>query len=363
MRKRCSMSFFLCVFLILSIVILLAGCTSQPADVKDPGSGSGSGAGAPIELSFACMFNPTHKGHIEISQAWGKAVEEATNGRVKVTVYPAGTLLEATDIYEGVIAGTADVGHVAIAYNIGRFPIMNALYLGGIEYKCSQVSSYVAHDLMQEFDPEELKDTKFMFVYGVSPGDLLTKSPVRTLEDIQGMEIRATGEGVRNLNLVGATPVAMPMNDAYEALSKGVIQGNLAPVEVLEGWKMAEVTNYITSTPFMYNAVHYVTMNRDVWNSLPEDIQNAINEVNEKIRKEVAAPLWKQLNESGLKYAVDNYGHEIITLPDEEKQRWLERLEPLHEEYIKSMEEKGLPGREVIERIKELAEKYNNEFH
>ena len=81
-------------------------------------------------------------------------------------------------------------------------------------------------------------------------GDLFTKVPVQTLEDLQNLGIRATGLSAKTLQVLGANPVAMPQSEAYESLSKGVVQGNLAPLEVLEGWRQAEVTDYVTLTPF-----------------------------------------------------------------------------------------------------------------
>ncbi len=50
--------------------------------------------------------------------------------------------------------------------------------------------------------------------------------------------------------------------------AKGVVKGNLSPVEVLKGWKHGEVTDYLTRTPFLYNTLFFVTMNLDKWNSM-----------------------------------------------------------------------------------------------
>lgn len=360
----------------LLLIMMLAGCggeTETGSSTATPQDKTGAGEEnavneqeetmEPITIKFADFFPNTHQAAIQITQAWADAVYEATDGLVSVEIYPAGTLLKDTDVYEGVISGIADVGHSAIGYNLGRFPLMNAMYLGGIEYVNSKVSSYVSRDLIEEFDPEELRDTKVMFTYGLSPGTILSKRPIRKLEDLQGLEIRASGTQIDTMEMLGATPVGMGMGDAYEALARGVIEGNLAPAEVLEGWNMAEVIDYITVVPVVYNSVHYVTMNRELWESFPESIQQAITEVNQTIFEEAASSLWDQLNESAMNYTRENFPDvEIIELSSEEHARWMERLQPLQEEYIEKMEAQGLPGREVIQRILELTEKYNAEF-
>jgi TRAP-type C4-dicarboxylate transport system substrate-binding protein len=103
-------------------------------------------------------------------------------------------------------------------------------------------------------------------VFTTGPGDLYTKVPVRTLNDLKGLELRATGLSAKTLEALGATPVAMAQSEAYESLAKGVVKGNLGPVEVLQGWKQAEVTKYLTLTPFLYNTLFFITMNQNQWN-------------------------------------------------------------------------------------------------
>ena len=82
-----------------------------------------------------------------------------------------------------------------------------------------------------------------------------------------------TGFAAGSIKALGGTPVGMPMPEAYEGLLKGTIDANLAPAEVLLGWNQAEVTSTTTMTPFINTVFHYITMNLDVWNSLPRDIQ------------------------------------------------------------------------------------------
>lgn len=348
----------------LLIMLFLAGCGNQggtSAGPADENSATGETM-KPVTLKFADFFPPTHPASVQMMQAWGKKVEEATDGLVKVDYYPAGTLLKNGDIYEGVVSGVADVGHDVSGYNKGRLPVLNAMYLGGVEYKSAKVSCNVARDLINEFKPKELEDTQLMFLYGIAPGVLMTTKPVRNLEDLQGMTIRASGTNVDTLKLLGATPVGITIAETYDSMSKGVVDGALLPAETLKGFKLGEVTKYVTETSLLYNTVHYCTMNKDVWNSFPKDIQDKINQVNEEISN-VAGDLFDQINKEGLEYTQKENGVEVITLSDEENARWLEKLKPLHGDYIKVMNDKGIEGQKVMDKIIEFSEKYNKEFH
>ena len=68
-----------------------------------------------------------------------------------------------------------------------------------------------------------------------------TKTAVNKLEDLKGMKIRGTGTTAKIVAASGATPVAMPMGDTYDAISRGVAEGVVCPVEALQGWKLGEV--------------------------------------------------------------------------------------------------------------------------
>lgn len=349
---------FLSIALVLGLV-LLAGCGGNKG-----GDTATKETMKPITLKFADFFPPTHPASVKMMQHWAKRVEEVTVGKVKVQYYPAGTLLKNGDIYEGVASGVADVGHDVSGYNIGRLPLLNAMYVGGIQYKGNKTSCYVARDLINELKPKELQDTQLMFVYGISPGVLMTTKPVKTMEDLKGMQIRASGANVDTLKALGAVPVGITIAETYDSMSKGVVGGALLPAEPLKAFKLGEVTKSVTQADMLYNTVHYCTMNKKVWDSLPKDIQDAINKVNNEVF-EIALELWEGkdgLSKAGLDFAVEK-GSQIITLSPEESARWMEKLKPLRDDYAKVLDNKGYDGKAVMDKIVKLTDKYNNEFY
>ncbi len=363
MKKRLDGGFFqrrlsgkkaLTLLLIAALALALTGCANNAP-------GPASEAPETIELRLAHFFPGTHPAETDLVQPWIKALEEATEGRLLVTSYPNQTLLPADAIYDGVVTGVADIGLSCFSYTRGRFPVLEAFELPGVKYANSKVAGRVAWEGIKQLNPQEIQDTKLLMVLTTGPGDLYTKVPVRNLEDLQGLEVRATGLSAKTLEALGAVPVAMPQSEAYEALSKGVVEGNLGPVEVLQGWRQAEVTDYLTRTPFLYNTLFFITMNLDQWNSLPADMQQAIEEVSETYFENVALGLWDQQNQAALAWAVDETGMETFTLPEEEVARWIKLVEPIQEDYVAKMNQEGLPGQEILDTVQNLAEQYNEE--
>jgi len=316
----------------------------------------------PINLSMASFFPPTHFVNTEQAAQWIKEVEEASGGYVKITFYPGGTLLKAPETYDGVVKGTADIGISVFAYTRGRFPVMEAFELPGIYFGSCTATNLVTWEGIKKFKPKELSDVKVMYLYAVGPGALYSKKEVKSLEDLKGMRIRSTGLTAKSIQALGATPIAMPMGEVYESLRKGVVDGNIAPPEVLKGWKQAEVTKYITIVPPVYNAIQFIVMNLEKWNSLPSNVQKAIEEVNEaSVFK--AGQIWdSQMKAGGIDYGIKEHGMKICRLSAEDNAKARALMQPLLDDYVARMAEKGLPGKEILEFVQERAAFYSKLF-
>ncbi len=351
-QRRSRLPLVLAVYLLLGVMLLgVTGCGNAPAQ---------DAATKPVELKLAHFWPSSHPVETELVQPWAEEIEKATNGRVKIVSYPQETLAKANDIYDGVVNGVCDIGISCFAYTRGRFPVLEVFELPGITYNNSKVASRVAWEGIQELNPAEIQDTKLLMVITTGPGALFTKTPVSKLSDLKGMEIRATGLSAKTLAALGASPVGMAQSEAYESLSKGVVKGNLGPIEVLRGWKQAEVTKYITITPFLYNTLFFVTINKDAWNSLGPENQAIIENVSQKYF-DTASGLWDKQNEDALKYAVEE-GMQVIDLSDAETRLWINLVTPVQQEYIASMEKLGLNGEEILDTVKALADKYNAQY-
>lgn len=94
--------------LALLLLLSFSGCSSSP---QTQGAGQ-----ATVELKLAHFFPGSHPAEVELIQPWAKAIEEATNGQVKITSYPNQTLLQADAIYDGVVNGIADLGLSCFSY-------------------------------------------------------------------------------------------------------------------------------------------------------------------------------------------------------------------------------------------------------
>lgn len=349
------------IFIVSALLLIACGGDGDESASTDESATKEEVTMDPITLSFADFAPTSHPFQAELVPEWAKAIEDATDGLVKIDIYAGESLLASGDIYPGIESGIADIGHDVSGYNPGALPVLNSMYLGGVKYQNVSVSSYVARDLVAELEPEELQNTELMFIYGISPGIIMTNKPVETLEDLKGMQIRASGTNVDTLEALGATPVSMTITEAYEGITRGVVDGFLLPPDTLQSFNLAEVVDYVTEVDFIYNTVHYVTMNKEKWDSLPVDIQEKIREVNEEYF-EKTVQMYTDVIDSAYEYAINEHGVEKLSLSEEEEKRWIELTDPLIESHIEELNSNGLDGEEIMGKIVELSEKYNEEF-
>ena len=312
------------------------------------------------ELSVAHIWPAGHAVQTRLLDPMAQEISDATGGRVVLTSYPGGTLLKGPEVYEGVVTGVADMGISVYAYNAGRFPIVEAFLLPGVSWATAKASGAALTEGLQMFDAAEIKDTHVLFSFATGPGEMLMKVPVRKLEDLSGLEIGATaGPRGDGLKLLGATPVVLPMPEVYEAQSRGVIQGVIGPYEAMTGFKLADVTDYITDTPFLYVNFFFLTMNNDKFDSLPAAYQEAITTIAQKYYEEVALGLFDDLNKEALEAAMATKDIEMITLDDAEQTRWKDAMAPVFDDYAKVLDGKGLDSAAILAAVKDLSDKYN----
>ena len=303
------------------------------------------GQAKPIELTYSIFF-PAPAPQTQVAMDWAKEIEKRTNNRVKITIFPGGTLTAADKCYDGVVKGISDIGMSVFAYTRGRFPLTEVADLP-LGIKSGLVATKMINAYYKKFNPKELKDVKVMYLHGHGPGFLHTKTAVEKLEDLKGMKIRCTGLAAKIVEKLGAVPVAMPMGDTYDSLKRGVVDGSMAPQESLKTWRWGEVVKFTTeSWGSAYSTGFFVVMNKAKWNSLPKGVKLMIEQVN-KEWIERQGKNWDDIDKAG-REATLAAGNKIITLSKEENMRWAEAVKPILDGYVDNMKEKGLPGDKAL---------------
>lgn len=330
----------------------------------------------PIELRLAHNSSPMSLASRNFIVPWAKKVNDVTNGRVKITIYPSQTLCKVKETIDATKTGIADMAWVIIGMfprfrmtSVTSLPFMN-LSSGTVDGRSlgpGAINSHILQELYNTF-PEIQAEWKHagvkpLILHTGGPSFLMmSKKPVRNKADLNGMKIRELAGPTVNLwKGLGAVPVVMPMPPVYEALEKGIIDGADLDWGGTVGFRIYEVAHYRTDIGISLGRFAII-INNEKWNSLSPDIQKAIEGISGLEGAEFAG---NGLVGAGLAKAVRDKakkaGKEIkeISLDPGELQNWIDLAgKPLWDKWVADMEDKGQPGRKILDGALGLINKY-----
>jgi len=311
----------------------------------------GPARAAEVELNLAHFMPPTSWQQTELFTAWADAVAEQSGGRIKVTVFPAQTLGKAPAGYDNAKTGIADIAWTVQGYTAGRFPLSQIVELPGV-FDTAEVGSCAFQKLYDSGAlDDEYKETHVLFVHTHGPGHLHTKGKaVTTLADLKGLKIRRPTAVIgKLLEELGAEPVGMPAPRIYEAMQRGTIDGFMLPWEAVKGFRVYEVADQHTVFGF-YALAFVMTMNKARYEALPDDLKKVIDDNSGLAWAERAGEGFDKGDVAGLEVAKRT--GQIREIAGDERGKWEAAAARSTADYLKTLDEEGLPGTATYEKVK-----------
>lgn len=290
-----------------------------------------------------------------ILDVWADKVEKDSNGRIKIDRYASMQLGgRPPELMDQVINGVADIIWTVVGYTPGRFPTTEVFELPFMmrdagALSCAYWTMFETHMKETEFSDVHVLGT---WVHG--PGVIHTQDPVAEIADLKGMKIRGGSRVVNQLlELVGATPVGMPVPAVTESLSKGVIDGTTIPWEVTTSLKVPELVENHTEFDgaAFYTLTFVMAMNKDKYASLPADLKTIIDQNSGLEFSVFAGRTQADADGPARQIAVEN-NNNIITIQGTEILPWQQAVQPIYDSWAEDMNNKGLDGNALIEEAK-----------
>ena len=293
----------------------------------------------------------------KIIDVWADDVEEASNNRIKINRYPAMQLGGAPpELLDQVLDGVIDITWNVIGYTPGRFPSTEVFELPFLVNDADIASAAFWTMLEEDIAQREFSDFKVLGGWVHGPGVIHSNKEITTPADFNGMKIRGASRQVNALlDTLGATPVGMPVPAIPEALSKGVIDGTTIPWEVTKTLKVPElVENHTEFTgPMMYTVTFVLAMNKDKFNSLPNDLKRVLEENSGIEFSRFAGRTMQSFDDPAREIALDR-GNNVVTLDVNQSAGWAKAAQPVYDVWLSEMKEAGIDGQELIDRAKKL---------
>jgi TRAP-type C4-dicarboxylate transport system substrate-binding protein len=270
----------------------------------------------------------------DVQHEWLKRFEAEIKPKVgdklKIEIYPASQLGAIPRMVEGVVMGSIESFVTPTSFLVGtepRFQVFDAI---GVFQSPEQLGRVLLDPEMRKraLAMGDAKGVKGIGIFYNSPVIVLSKKPIEKLADFKGQKIRvfATPLQIEPMKLLGAAPVPMPLNEVMPALQSGNIDGLLAGIPVLTAMKFFDAAKAVTEIhPGI--VVSTVVVNRKWFDSLPADLQRAIEEAGAAVDKgsfQVATGIIDRANKGW----VDN-GGTLLTLPAAEQAKMMAELKAL----------------------------------
>ena len=308
-----------------------------------------------VDLIVSHPFPARHVQHRLLLEPFKKELEEKSKGRIKVTIHPGGALAPAPAHYENVVAGAFDIGWTLQGYTPGRFPLSGIVELPFL-WSSAQEATRVFWQMFEELPAlqNEYRDVKVLATWTHDLGQLYTTAkPVRNLEDLRGLKIRAPGPvQVSMLRALGAVPVTMPAGEVYDALERGVVDGLIIGLSAIKGFRLDQLVKHATLAN-SYVAAMIVAMNEQSYKKLSADDRALVDNLTGRRMAMLGAKNYDDEADDGLA-ALKKAKAGIYQLGPAEMEKWRQATAHVSKEWIKEMEAKGRPGKQVHDKMLSL---------
>jgi tripartite ATP-independent transporter DctP family solute receptor len=313
------------------VFILMTGLVVAGID------GDGAALANPFEIKLAsesAVGTPGEKS----GRDFAKLVEEKTSGKVKVRYYPAGQLGTGDALTEAMQTGSVDMAWRVLDWYAKFEKGWNIMLLGFLFKDGDHVTAFLNSSKHKEFRENLTSKAgiRILSDNGIgSPRVLISKTPVRSPNDMQGMKMRVPNIEmyVKTWSGVGVNVVQVPWGEAYMALKQGVVDALESPLGSIYGMKFHEAAKNITLTNHVYS-IYVMAMNENSYKKIPSDIQKIMADCADEGGR-LYVKYDKESVDARVKTMVSQ-GVKIIDNPDIDA--FQKKLAPLAEE----LEKKGL---------------------
>ncbi|PAV25978.1 ABC transporter substrate-binding protein [Tamilnaduibacter salinus] len=284
-------------------------------------------------------------------------LREMTDGQIDITVYGAGDLVPALEVFSAVSQGTAEMGHGAGYYWKGKVPAAQFFSTVPFGLTAQEYNGWMFYGGGLELYREAYEP--FGVIpwpggnTGVQMGGWFNKE-INSVEDLKGLKMRIPGIGGDVLEKAGGTPVNLPGGEIFTALQTGTIDATewVGPYNDLS-FGLHQIAEY-----YYYPGWHEpgtaleLIVNEEAYNSLPDHLQKTVDIAVREMNADMLAEYTARNNEA-LKELVDEKGVKLRRFPDDA----LKRLRNMSEEAVKALAEKDDMAAKAYESYKSFRDK------
>lgn len=322
-------------------------------------SGERGSSGEPVVLRYTAHIPNSHGLYARVFLPWEEIVTRETSGRIRWEHYVDGLLHGALDGFKAIASGVTDYTHGYATYQPGSFHLTHGLQLPFL-FDTPGVASLVSEELYPQYLKGEYERMGVYLAHSdaTTAYDLISKTPIRTPDDLVGVKVRSTGglmaEMIRE---VGGIPVVIAASETYTAFQRGIIDAVALSGPDMAGYRLYDIGSFYLRIGLSHTVLQWCLSPR-TFDGMPEDLRAQLYALF-RLRGQVANQNY--YGGAALQSALDRLtenGVEISDPTPSERAAWVEAVRPVEQRFIDENEALGLPAAAFVAEAKQRAASY-----
>jgi TRAP-type transport system periplasmic protein len=310
-----------------------------------------------VDLRLSLWVPPAHP-LTGAAKAWAEDIAKASNGTIKITVFPSEQLGKAFDHYDMARDDIADITYVNPGYQPGRFPI---IAIGQMPFMFGDARKGTAalDSWYRKYAAAEMKDTHFCFAFIHDPGALHARKKIVVPEDLRGVKVRPAQSTIAELvTKLGGTNVQASAPEAREVLDRGVADAITFPWGSLYLFGIDKAVKYHIDEP-LYTTVFTFSVNKDKYESLSPAQKKVMDDhCTTDWAVKIAGP-WGDFEAAGRdKMRADPAHHDVYKLTPDQMAAWRATVKPLEASWANAVKQAGADPDAALAELNASIAKY-----
>jgi TRAP-type C4-dicarboxylate transport system substrate-binding protein len=315
----------------------------------------------PVELRFSHWVPTAHPMHAA-AVAWAESINKASNGTIKVTIFPAQQLGRAFDHYNMARDAIVDISHINPGYEPGRFPIVAAVELP-FTFSNSKQGSAALDAWYRRHADKEMKDTRFCLAFAHDPGSFhMSRKKVTLPTDMAGVRFRPPNAVIASwVRSLGGANVQSSAPEMRDLLEKGVVDAAGSPWGSLGLFGIDKVTKYHIDAP-IYVSEQVWVLNKAKYDQLSPAQKKVMDaHCSSEWALKIATP-WADYESGGKDKIKALPGHEVYALTPDQLAAWRKSAEPIVAEWAEPVRKAGHDPKALLEDLRKTAREYDSAY-
>jgi len=263
-----------------------------------------------------------------------------------------GTIVKPRGVLEGIKLGLGDIGIVTTIFHNSKLPSQGISAVTPFVAPDARVVAKAVDEIAKEF-PQMSKEFEAENQVYLATGVVLdtyqmfSKTPINSLADLEGKKVAGAGYNLRYLEgIEGAAGVRGGLPNFYNMLDTGLVDAAMLWPEAAKTFKIAEVAPYMLKADLGAVNSKTVTVNKDVWDGLPDEVKTALQTVAVEYRDHVASVAMDRAAASLTAYTEG--GGTVVELSEDQRAAWANAMPNIAIDWATGLDGKGAPGSDML---------------